>query len=79
MKSIFIIAICTFSSLLTLLHAQNPYDLRQEALLDFNAGKSKEAQKKLIQAYDIFYSEANWDMASMCLYERAIDYMNVGD
>lgn len=57
----------------------DPYALRQEALRDFDRGNAAEAQKKLIQAYDLFVDAENWDMASMCLYERAIDYMNIGD
>ena len=57
----------------------DPYALRQEALRDFDQGKAAEAQKKLIQAYDLFVAMEEWDMASMCLYERAIDYMNIGD
>ena len=55
------------------------YALRQEALRDFDQGKAAEAQKKLIQAHDLFVRAENWDMVSMCLYERAIDYMNIGD
>ena len=62
-----------------LLANDDPYALRQEALRDFDQGKAAEAQKKLIQAYDLFVDAKNWDMASMCLYERAIDYMNIGD
>lgn len=58
---------------------QDPYVLRQEALRDFDQGKAADAQKKLIKAYDLFLGIENWDMASMCLYERAIDYMNIGD
>ena len=57
----------------------DPYALRQEALHDFDHGKVADAQKKLIQAQDLFVEAQNWDMVSMCLYERAIDYMNVGD
>jgi tetratricopeptide (TPR) repeat protein len=57
----------------------DPYVLRQEALRDFDQGKAADAQKKLLQAYDLFMEMKNWDMASMCLYERAIDYMNIGD
>ena len=57
----------------------DPFALRQEALRDFDMGNSENAQRKLITAYDIFIHDNNWDMASMCLYERAIDYMNVGD
>lgn len=62
-----------------LLANDDPYALRQEALRDFDQGKAAEAQKKLIQAHDLFVMSENWDMASMCLYERAIDYMNIGD
>ena len=57
----------------------DPYALRQEALRDFDQGKAADAQKKLIKAYDLFVAMEEWDMASMCLYERAIDYMNIGD
>ena len=60
-------------------HEIDPYALRQEALHDFDHGKVADAQKKLIQAQDLFVEAQNWDMVSMCLYERAIDYMNVGD
>ena len=62
-----------------LLANDDPYALRQEALRDFDQGKAAEAQKKLIQAHELFVRAENWDMASMCLYERAIDYMNIGD
>lgn len=62
-----------------LLANDDPYALRQEALRDFDQGRAAEAQKKLIQAHDLFVRAENWDMASMCLYERAIDYMNIGD
>lgn len=57
----------------------DPFALRQEALRDFDMGNSENAQRKLITAYDIFIHDNNWDMASMCLYERAIDYMNIGE
>ena len=57
----------------------NPFALRQEALDDFDHGRAKEAQHKLIMAFDLFLEANDWDMASMCLYERAIDYMNIGD
>ena len=60
-------------------HEIDPYALRQEALRDFDQGEVEEAQAKLIQACELFIQEDNWDMVSMCLYERAIDYMNVGD
>lgn len=62
-----------------LLGNNDPFTLRQEALRDFDLGKAADAQKKLITAYDLFVDIENWDMASMCLYERAIDYMNIGD
>ena len=62
-----------------LLGNNDPFTLRQEALRDFDKGNTADAQKKLIQAYDLFVEAENWDMASMCLYERAIDYMNIGD
>ena len=57
----------------------DPFALRQEALRDFQRGKAVDAQRKLITAYELFIEADNWDMASMCLYERAIDYMNMGD
>ena len=57
----------------------NPFALRQEALDDFDHGRAKEAQHKLIMAFDLFLEANDWDMASMCLYERAIDYMNIED
>ena len=59
--------------------AHDPFALRQEALCDFESGKAEDAQRKLIAAYELFIETKNWDMASMCLYERAIDYMNMGD
>ena len=62
-----------------LLENNDPFALRQEALRDFDHGKVADAQKKLIQAHNLFVEAQNWDMVSMCLYERAIDYMNVGD
>lgn len=62
-----------------LLGNNDPFTLRQEALRDFDQGKAADAQKKLIKAYDLFVAMEEWDMASMCLYERAIDYMNIGD
>ena len=68
-----------FSFLLTYANDVDAYALRLDALYDFDHGMAADAQKKLILAYTIFTAEKNWDMASMCLYERAIDYMNVGD
>ncbi|MBO5362109.1 MAG: hypothetical protein J6J71_09350 [Prevotella sp.] len=59
--------------------ATDPYVLRLEALHDIDKGRSADAQKKLIKAYDLFVETKNWDMASMCLYERAIEYMNIAD
>lgn len=57
----------------------DPYALRLEALRDFDKGEVGKAQEKLIQAYELFVQSANYDMASMCLYERAIEYMNIQD
>jgi DNA-binding CsgD family transcriptional regulator len=57
----------------------DPYALRQEALVDLDRGQVGKAQAKLIQACELFAEAEDWDMVSMCLYERAIDYMNVGD
>ena len=70
---------CTICSLACLASELDPSALRQEALRDFNQGMNAEAQTKLIQACELFTAEQNWDMVSMCLYERVIQYMNVGD
>ena len=66
-------------SLVCFANEVDPYALRQEALRDFDRGDVENAQAKLIQACGLFAEIKNWDMLSMCLYERAIDYMNVGD
>ena len=66
-------------SLVCFANEVDPYALRQEALRDFDQGEVEKAQAKLIQASELFAKKDNWDMVSMCLYERAIDYMNVGD
>ena len=70
---------CKICSLACLASELDPYALRQEALRDFTQGMNAEAQTKLIQACELFTAEQNWDMVSMCLYERVIQYMNVGD
>lgn len=79
MKKILLIWLLVFGVGCMLYAQDDAYALRQEALQDFDLGKAADAQKKLIRAYDIFVAAENWDMASMCLYERAIDYMNIGD
>ena len=66
-------------SLVCFANEVDPYALRQEALHDIDYGEVEKAQAKLIQASELFAKKDNWDMVSMCLYERAIDYMNVGD
>lgn len=79
MKKILLIWLLVYGVGCILYAQDDAYALRQEALQDFDLGKAADAQKKLIRAYDIFVAAENWDMASMCLYERAIDYMNIGD
>lgn len=79
MKKILLIWLLVYGVGCMLYAQDDAYALRQEALQDFDLGKAADAQKKLIRAYDIFVAAENWDMASMCLYERAIDYMNIGD
>ena len=79
MKKILLIWLLVYGVGCMLYAQDDAYALRQEALQDFDFGKAADAQKKLIRAYDIFVAAENWDMASMCLYERAIDYMNIGD
>ena len=79
MKKIILIWLLVYGVGCMLYAQDDAYALRQEALQDFDLGKAADAQKKLIRAYDIFVAAENWDMASMCLYERAIDYMNIGD
>ena len=79
MKKILLIWLLVYGVGCMLYAQDDAYALPQEALQDFDLGKAADAQKKLIRAYDIFVAAENWDMASMCLYERAIDYMNIGD
>ena len=79
MKKILLILILVYGVGCMLYAQDDAYALRQEALHDIDKGRAADAQKKLIQAYGLFVEAENWDMASMCLYERAIDYMNIGD
>ena len=44
----------------------------------FKQGYSTAAQDSLIAAYDTFMRLQRYDYASLCLYERAIEYMNIG-
>ena len=44
----------------------------------FKQGESAAAQDSLIAAYDTFMRLRRYDYASLCLYERAIEYMNIG-
>ena len=44
----------------------------------FKQGYSTAAQDSLIAAYDTFMRLHRYDYASLCLYERAIEYMNIG-
>lgn len=44
----------------------------------FKKGHSESAQDSLIAAYDAFMRLQRYDYASLCLYERAIEYMNIG-
>ena len=44
----------------------------------FKRGESAAAQDSLIAAYDTFMRLQRYDYASLCLYERAIEYMNIG-
>ena len=71
--------VLTLVSSLVFANEVDPYALRQEALRDFDAGKVEEAQEKQIRAYELFVAAEEWDMASMCLYERAIEYLNIKD
>lgn len=70
---------CLAMSTMVMIAGVDPYALRKEALVDLDKGLMGEAQEKLIEAYDLFIEAENWDMASMCLYERAIEYLNIGD
>lgn len=53
--------------------------LRLSANNAFKIGLSERAQQDQIEAYTIFMRLQEWDWASMCLYERSIDYLNIGD
>ncbi len=53
--------------------------LRFSANNAFKIGYSERAQQEQIEAYTIFMRLEEWDWASMCLYERSIDYLNIGD
>ena len=44
----------------------------------FKRGESAAAQDSLIAAYDTFMRLQRYDYASLCLYERSIEYMNIG-
>ena len=44
----------------------------------FKQGHSEAAQDSLIAAYGTFMRLQRYDYASLCLYERAIEYMNIG-
>lgn len=52
------------------------FALRLSALDDIKQGETERAQQKLITAYEQFVDSGRYDMASMCLYERAIEYLN---
>lgn len=80
MKNIFLIVSAIILSNSPIFnYAQDAYALRRDALEDLKHGHGAAAQEKLIVAHDLFLVAKNWDMASMCLYERAIEYMNIGD
>lgn len=53
--------------------------LRLSANNAFKLGYSARAQQEQIEAYEIFVALQEWDWASMCLYERTIDYLNMGE
>lgn len=53
--------------------------LRLSANNAFKIGQSERAQQEQIEAYTIFMRLQEWDWASMCLYERSIDYLNICD
>lgn len=58
---------------------QEADSLRRDALRDIDDGHTLDAQNKLIMACDIYKKAEEWDKMSLCLYERAIDYMNIQD
>ncbi|MGN0236160.1 MAG: helix-turn-helix transcriptional regulator [Paludibacteraceae bacterium] len=51
---------------------------RNSGINAFRQGQSAAAQDSLIAAYDTFMRLQRYDYASLCLYERAIEYMNIG-
>ena len=51
---------------------------RNSGIDAFKKGESAAAQDSLIAAYDTFMRLHRYDYASLCLYERAIEYMNIG-
>ena len=51
---------------------------RNSGIYAFKRGESAAAQDSLIAAYDTFMRLQRYDYASLCLYERAIEYMNIG-
>ena len=57
---------------------QRALSQRNSGIDAFKKGKSAEAQDSLIAAYDTFMRLQRYDYASLCLYERAIEYMNIG-
>lgn len=58
---------------------QEADSLRRDALRDIDDGHTLDAQNKLIMACEIYKKAEEWDKMSLCLYERAIDYMNIQD
>lgn len=73
---LFLVNHITFGSSVSVLKADS---LRREALHDIDEGRAADAQNKLIEAYEIYEKAGDWDKMSLCLYERAIDYMNIQD
>ena len=57
---------------------QRALSQRDSGIDAFKRGESAAAQDSLIAAYDTFMRLQRYDYASLCLYERAIEYMNIG-
>ena len=57
---------------------QRALSQRDSGIDAFKRGESAAAQDSLIAAYDTFMRLQHYDYASLCLYERAIEYMNIG-
>ena len=57
---------------------QRALSQRNDGIDAFKKGHSESAQDSLIAAYDTFMRLQRYDYASLCLYERAIEYMNIG-